>query len=146
MKKLIAVMDLGCFKVYRVTRDDLASSDHLELIDRYDPERAHSKFSDRVTDQAGRFPGNASHGSMSQGENHNSTQEIRRRLLKELTSRLTHLLHQEKCDSWYLSASKEIHPRVLEALDPALRSRLRVDIAADFTKLEGADLLARFAA
>src|SRR5262245_52008595 len=131
MKKLIAVMDLGCFKVYRVTRDEFSSSDHVELIDRYDPEGAHRKFSDQVTDQAGRFPKNGHNGAMSQGESHNSFTEVRKRLLKELTGRLRSLLKQEGCDLWYLSAAKEIHPRVIESLEPDLRGRLRKNLAAD---------------
>jgi hypothetical protein len=147
MKKLIVVMDLGCFKVYRVTKDDLAKSERIELIEHFDPAAAHTRYSDQVTDQAGRFPGSGANGNaMAQGEDHNAMLEVRKRLLKQLTERLNTVLRNEPCDYWYLSASKEIHPRVMETLSQDVRARLRKNLPADLTKFEGQELLARFKA
>jgi hypothetical protein len=145
MKKLIVVMDLGCLKGFRVSKDELSGAERIEVLEEFENPDAHARFGDKVTDQAGRFPGGSNgHGVMSQGEKH--LNEQRKRLLRQLTERLHGLLRREGCDIWHLGASREINHRVLESLDADARSRLRKNLAADLTKIPPNELLERFRA
>ena len=146
MNKLIVVMDLGCLRGFRVSKDELNGAERIELLESFDNAEAHARFGDTVSDQAGRFPGGGpnGHGAMSQGEKHLNDQ--RKRLLRQLTDRLHGLVRREGCEIWHLGASREINQRIVESLDPDVRSRLRKNLAADLTKIPPAELLQRFRA
>jgi len=143
MEKLVVVLDLACVRGYRVRRGEHDGSERLEPLVSHEIGDAHARFGQRVTDQAGRFPGGGP-GAMGQGQDHNGQAEIKRRLLREIGDRLNHLLRTEPCDVWYLAASREINHRIVDALDRDARSRLRKNLAADLTKVPMVELLARF--
>lgn len=141
--KLIVVADLGRVKAYRVTRDDMSPTSRLELVDDVEMTDAHGKLLDKITDKAGRFPGNGTGpGGMSMGENHNLQLETDRRLLKQVADRINNLAKNERI--WYLAAVKEINPRVVESLNPTVRATMAKNISADLIKIPKEDLLSHF--
>ena len=146
MKKLIVVMDLGCLKGYRVTREEDTGREKVEMVTELESPEAHQRVRDKVTDQAGRFPagnGNGS-GGLSQGEAHNLASEHERRTVKLWADSLLHLVRKEGCDLWYLGAAKAINHRVVDSLAPDVRSRLKKNLAADLTRLSASEVLERF--
>lgn len=145
MEKLVVVLDLACMHGYRVRRSEVNGGERLEPIVSYRIDDAHAKFGDRLTDQAGRFPGGGA-GNMGQGQDHNGQSEVKRRLLRAMGDRVNQLLKSEPCDIWYLAASKEINHRIVELLDRDVRQRLRKNLAADLTKLPMTEVLGHFAA
>jgi len=146
MKKLIVVMDLGCLKGYRVTRDEVTGAERIEKLEEFQNPDAHVRFGETVSDQAGRFRGGGpnGHGGMSHGEKH--LNEQRRRLLRQITDRINDLVRREACDQWHLGATRELNQRVVGSLESDVRARLRRNVAADLTKLKANELLERFRA
>ena len=108
MSKLMFAVDLGCFKGYRVFRDEISGSDRVEKVSHFNTIGGHGRFGDRVSDQAGRFATgtNGKAGGMSRGEHHGAVTESERRLVKQLADKLSDLVSQEGCEQWYLAASK----------------------------------------
>ncbi len=51
---VIIVVDLGHFKAYRVIKSSLEST-RIELLREYDAVNVREKFSEKVSDSAGRF-------------------------------------------------------------------------------------------
>lgn len=141
--KLIVVADLGRVKAYRVSRDDLGSSPRLELVRDVELTEAHGRLLEKVTDKAGRFPGNGTGpGGMSIGENHNLGLEQERRLLKKVCEQIETLVKNER--AWHLAAVKEINPRLVENLSAAARQTLQKNISADLIKTPREELLSHF--
>jgi hypothetical protein len=141
--KLIVVADLGRVKAYRVTRDDMSPTQRLELVDDVELTDAHGRLVDKLTDKAGRFPGNSTGpGGMSIGENHNLQVETEKRLLKQVAERISNLAKNERV--WYLAAVKEINPRVVESLDPTVRATMAKNVSADLIKIPKENILSHF--
>jgi protein required for attachment to host cells len=141
--KLIVVADLGRVKAFRVSRDDMSPNSRLELVDDVELMDAHGRLLDKVTDKAGRFPGNGTGpGGMSIGEKHGIQEETERRLLRQVVERINTLAKNEHI--WYLAAVKEINPRVVEKLDPDVRSKMAKNISADLIKIPKDQILSHF--
>jgi hypothetical protein len=141
--KLIVIADLGRVKAYRVTRDDMSPTPRLELVDDLEFMDAHGRLLDKVTDKAGRFPGNGTGpGGMSIGEKHGIQEETERRLVRQVAERISELARNERI--WYLAAVKEINPRVVEKLDPNVRATMAKNISADLIKIPKDQILSHF--
>lgn len=141
--KLIVVADLGRVKAFRVSRDDMSPTQRLELVDDLELMDGHGRLQDKITDRAGRFPGNGTvPGGMSIGENHGLLEENERRLLRQVAERINALAKNERI--WYLAAVKEINPRVVEKLDPDVRSKMAKNISADLIKIPKDQILSHF--
>jgi hypothetical protein len=145
---LVVVMDLGCFKAYRLENHHPNHTPRLELIEEFNNAGAHGKLVDKVTDLAGRFPRRTSApnttGAMSDGERHNIELEARKRLVRGLAQRLNSLLRSKDVERCLLAASREINHQLLEELEPQARAKIEKNLTADLTKLERAELLRRF--
>ena len=55
MNQLIVTANLGHLKAYRLVRTPTRGA-HLELIEEVNFAEAHGRYTDRVSDMAGRFP------------------------------------------------------------------------------------------
>jgi hypothetical protein len=145
---LVVVMDLGCFKAYRLENHHPHQRPRLELVEEFNNADAHDKLVDKVTDLGGRFPrsgGTANaRGAMSDGERHNIELEARKRLVRGLAQRLNVLLRSENVERCLLAASREINHQLLEELDPQARAKIEKNLPADLTKLERAEILRHF--
>lgn len=144
--KLIILTDLGSFKAFRVTRDEMTQNQHIQLIENFEPVDGHAKVQDKVTDQAGRFPvGNGiGGGPMSHGENHNLQTEIQRRVIRFLSESINDVIQRENPDIWYFAANREIDQKILDGIDPGVRAKMKKHVRSDLTKVEKTDLLSFF--
>jgi hypothetical protein len=148
-KTLLIVADLGLLRAYRETQNVADRQPHLELIEELKLESAHQKLSDRLSDQAGRFPrgggaGNIS-GDLSAGESLNSEAEQNRRLIGQLAGRINALLADEDVTRCSLAVSGAIHEQLLEALDPKARAKIVQSLASNLTKTGPQALAGHFA-
>ncbi len=145
---LVVVMDLGCFKAYRLKNHHPNQTPRLALVDEFNNADAHGKLVDKVTDSAGRFPRRtgAQHttGAMSDGERHNIELESRKRLVRQLAQRLNTLARSKEVERCLLAASREINHQLMEELEPPVRAKIEKNVQADLTKLEQAEILRHF--
>ena len=143
MNVLMIVTDLGRMKAFRITRDDddpTTSPAFTDLADD-DLENSHSKVSDRVTDQAGRFP--TGNGGMAIGERHNEEEEARQHQLDAIVDRIHSVASGEKTPI-YLAAPQTILGQLFDKLGADIRHRVRKDLPLDLVKAPKLDLLKRF--
>jgi hypothetical protein len=144
--KLVVVTDLASLKAYKLSRPDPQSSLRLELLEHLELNGAHEKLTDKVSDLAGRFgKGGGPASGAAVGERHNIELEQRKRLVKQLTGKLTQLLRADEVEGCFFAASKEINHQILEGLESRLRTKIEKNIAADLTKLGKSELLDRVA-
>ncbi|MEI6784815.1 MAG: host attachment protein [Verrucomicrobiota bacterium] len=145
---LVVVIDLACFKAYRLENPHPNQTPRLELVEEFNNADAHEKLVDKVSDLSGRFPrgagvGNA-RGAMSDGERHNIELESRKRLVRQLARRLDALLRSKDFECCLLAASREINHQLLEELEPQVRAKIEKNVPADLTKLDRAEILRHF--
>ena len=144
MNILIVVVDLGHFKVYRVTKKILESP-RIEHLKSYDNIEAHTRFGEKLSDDAGRFGLiGGKKGVKGYGEPHNIKLESKKKLIKNISDDINKLINTKKCDKWYLAAGKSINKQVIENLDPSVREKLDKNILSDLTKKHKTDLLSFF--
>ena len=142
--KLIVLADLGRMKAYRVTRDEMSKTPKLDVVGEFDNAGVQTRLVEKVSDKAGRFPGNTGNGSMSNGENHNLKTESDRRGVRQLSESINRLVEKENPPFWFFAASKEINQKIVDALSAGVRSKLKKNISADLTKIAKAELLTHF--
>jgi hypothetical protein len=146
---LIIVADLGLLRAYRKTQSATDRQPHLELIDELKLEGAHQKLSDKVSDQAGRFPrgGGAANisGDLSAGESLNTEAEQSRRLISQLAERINGLLAEDDVTHCSIAISGAIHKQLLEAIDPKARAKIGKVLASNLTKTDPQALAGHFA-
>src|SRR5262245_33608676 len=146
---LIVLADLGCLKAFRVDGgDQLSRTPRLELLEQYENPEAHGKLVDKVTDLSGRFPratgSPAGGGAMSDGERHNINLEMRKRLVRQLATRVNQLVGKPEVERCMLAASREINNQLIAELEPHVRAKILKNLTADLTKIERAQILGRF--
>ena len=145
MEKVIAVVDLGHFKAYRLLKKPDESA-RLELLESYDIPDSHGKFSEKVTDAEGSFSraggkGGAATGS---GEPHNVALEIEKKVIKRIAGDIGVIIGKEGCPKWHLAAAERINNQIIENLDPSVRSKLDKNVKADLTKAAKSEIIGRF--
>lgn len=137
------VTDLGRMKAFRITRDEDApntSPAFTDLVDD-DLDNLHSKVSDRVTDQAGRFPSGPS--GMAIGERHSEEDEARQNQLHAIADRINRVAGDERGEI-YLAAPPTMQRPLLAQLSSAVRGRILRNLALDLVKVPKLELLRRF--
>jgi hypothetical protein len=144
MNKIVVVADLGHFNAYMLSKTPQGTG-KLDLIESFDSVEAHGKYSEKVTDQAGKF-GSASGKSWAKGygEAHNIDIENERRTVKNIAKTINKIIREEKCDGWHLAAEKAINGQIVDCLDAEVKAKLEKNIAADFTKVEKSEIINRF--
>lgn len=146
--KLIIAADLGLLRAYRVVQGREDRQAHLELVDELQPESAHQKISDQLSDQAGRFAKGSGvdgvPGDLGSGEQHDFRLEQHRRLIKLLAGKINSLLADESVAGCFLAASVPIHRRLLDQLAAPAHKKITTTLALDLAKSEPAELLAHF--
>ena len=147
-KTLLIVADLGLLRAYRETQNNADRKPHLELVEELKPESAHQKFSDQVTDQAGRFPRGGSHattsGVLSADESLHKEAEQNRQIISKLAARINALLADNAVTRCSIAISGAIHNQLLEAIDPKARAKIGQILASNLTKTNPNELLAHF--
>lgn len=131
---LVLDTDLGLFRASPVVQGAADRQPHLELVEELKPERAHQKFSEQVTDEAGRFPkgGGVNHiaGDLSVGERHNLELEKTWRLIRLLAGKINALMADDRVEGCWLVASASIHLQLLGELTAAARPKIYNTLAS----------------
>jgi protein required for attachment to host cells len=145
MDKIVFVTDLGHFKAYTFTKTPQGTG-KLDLIDSFDSLEAHGKFSEKVTDSAGKFGESVGKNSSVQGsgEAHSIDLENERRSIKNIAKSINKMVIEKNCDAWLMAAEKAINGQIVEYLDPAVKAKLEKNIAANLTKADKTEIISRF--
>jgi hypothetical protein len=119
------------------------------------PAGKHS-YTDRETDQAGRFsgsrnpgagagaPGKGARAGMSIDERLPMQREESRRRARELATEIDHFFRQHPGASWDFAAGPELNSTVLDMLTPSLRKRMRRSVAKDLVNQRVDEVRAHF--
>jgi len=145
MDRVIIAVDLGHFKAFRVTKNDLESP-RIELIESYDSVEAHGKLSDKLTDSAGRFGvgGGKNGAAKGYGEPHNMELEMEKKAAKLIAKDINTIIKKEGSPKWDLAASKMINNQILDNLEAGVKAKLDKNITSDLTKIDKSDIMKHF--
>jgi Protein required for attachment to host cells len=142
--KLVIVAGLGLLRAYRIDVTPQGTP-RLESLEELVLEEAHSRFSDRVTDLAGRngAPTQRNWGAP-MSDDHNYKLEFKRRLIRRLSERIRELVEEHATNGCWFAAPKEINQQMLNELSPANRKRVQRNLACDLTKVSPGEILTHF--
>lgn len=145
MEKVIIAVDLGHFKAYKVTKQELESP-KIQLIESYDSVEAHGKLSDKLSDTSGRFAmgGGKNGAAKGYGEPHNIELELEKKAAKLISNDINAIIRKEGSPRWYLAASKMINSQILDNLDAEVKAKLDKNITSNLTKTDKADIMKHF--
>jgi hypothetical protein len=147
MKEVMIIADLSTISIYRIIRDPLKlASDRLEEVKRAVSKEPRTRAADKFSDSAGRFYQGGGMGGTTAGfgEPHNTALEEEKRIVKHLADEITALVAEKDCEGWFLAAGKSINNQVLGQLSPAVKAKLKGNVAANLTKTPKAELLGHF--
>jgi hypothetical protein len=145
MNKVIIAVDLGHFKAYKVTKNDLESP-RIQLIESYDSIEAHGRLSDKLSDASGRFGmgGGKNGAAKGYGEPHNMELEMEKKAAKLIAKDINTIIKKEGSPKWYLAASKMINSQILDNLEAGVKAKLDKNITSDLTKTDKSDIMNYF--
>ncbi len=145
MEKIIIAVDLGHFKAYKVTKNELESP-RIQLIESYDSIEAHGKLSDKLTDTSGRFGmgGGKNGAATGYGEPHSMELEMEKKTAKLIAKDINSIIKKEGSPKWYLAASKMINSQILNNLEAGVKAKLDKNITSDLTKIGKSDIMKHF--
>ncbi len=143
---LLIVADRGGLKAFRV--EERPNQKHgLHQIDSDYEQDAHGRFTDKVTDRAGRFKGSGLGQSQGGSSDHSKTDmENDRRAVKHIAERINELVDKEKPEGWRLAVPAQIDKLLTDHLKPEVRQHLTETVHADLLRAEAADILGHFSA
>jgi hypothetical protein len=147
MSDLIIVADLGAISVFEIVKDPLKiQSDKLKMIKSLVMTEPRIKAAQKFSDSAGRFyQGGGAEGTVAGfGEQHNIELETERRLIKGIAGHINEMAAEKDCDKWFLAADKSINNQILEYLTPAVKAKLRKNVALNLTKSGKHDIMRYF--
>ncbi len=104
---------------------------------------AHKKLQDIVTDDAGRFKGDATNAGGSIAEEHNLEIEIENRILQDLAKDINELLEKAP-KRVFVAINEEYAPRVFENVEKSLQEKIVKLLKKDYVKLPKEELLETF--
>jgi hypothetical protein len=139
MGKLIFVADRGHFKAYRLIEDPHeVESPRVAMMESFDSVEAHEKVSERYSDSVGRFKlgGGKERLAAGNGEPHAIAREAEKRQIGLIADSINRLVRKTEPEQWYLAAAKSINNRIVDSLDPSVRSRLAKNVKSDLTKAD----------
>jgi hypothetical protein len=144
-KKVIIAADIGHFKAYRVTQENLESP-RVTLIESYDSIEGHGKLMDKLSDAEGRFGrgGGKDEAGMGSGERHNIELETEKKVAKMIAKDIDTVIVSEKCGKWYLAAGEKVNRHIIESLTPVAKAKLDKSISADLTNVNKSQILMHF--
>ena len=142
---LIIVADRGSVKAYKVDETPNRGPS-LHLIQAFDITDAHGRLSDKVTDQAGRFPtgDGATRHTSSMAERTGLDTENDRRIHKQIAEHIGRIVKSEGMEGWSFAAPASIHSAVVDALSADVRDRVVEFVKSDLVKIEPAKFATHF--
>ncbi|HZZ56815.1 MAG TPA: host attachment protein [Opitutaceae bacterium] len=142
----IAVVDRVHVRIFQETSAPGQARRGLRLVEALDVLGGRGRVGDRVTDEAGRFPGGQSGSGGGIDERLPMRREGQRRLAADVAGRLSDFFRGRREASWDLAVAKGIFHQVIAQIDPAARGRLRRALAKDLTNQPPETLREHFAA
>ena len=149
----LIVADRGHLKTFRAVKAIAGRPPRLEPMTSVELAEGSQKLSEKLEDNAGRFPvaaGPAGGKGGGNGRHQNSVSEKHfdiedtRRITKELAHRIAEVLRQQDHPAWSFSAPSAIKNAVIEELGTEERGQLQESLAGDLVKLSPTDLVGHF--
>lgn len=140
----VAVLDRAHLHIYRLREDDEPARAQFELAESFELPAGREHYTDRDTDQAGRFRARIGPGGASIDERLPMQTEQERRLAAELADHLERFLVERSDATWDYSAGPGLHQAVLDRLSPSVRSRLEVALVKELVHQTPAQLRSYF--
>ena len=136
---LIIVADRGSVKAYKVDETPNRGPS-LHLIQAFDITDAHGRLSDKVTDQAGRFPtgDGATRHTVRWQSGRDSTPKTIAEFIKQIAEHIVRIVKSEGMEGWSFAAPASIHSAVVDALSADVRDRVVEFVKSDLVKIEPA--------
>ena len=144
---LLIVADRGGLRAYKVGENPNRAPG-LHLLDSFEAQEAHGRYSEKVTDQAGRFKGSGIANQSTGGSAEHTTIDMEndRRACKHIAQRINELVEREKPEGWLLALPATIHQLVESHLKPDVLKHLGEVVHADLLRSEPAKILTHFSA
>jgi Protein required for attachment to host cells len=141
---LLIAADLGTLKAYRL-EFTLQNTPRLEELETVVLEEAHAKVVELFTDLASRraAPTQKDWGAPL-SDDHNLTLELRRRLIRQLATRIECLIQGSEYQNCWLAAPPEISHQIVHELTPSVRQRIKRVIPCDLTRATPKEVLDQF--
>jgi len=145
MERLIIAADLGHFKAYKVSTDS-PGSPKIDLLESYDSVEGHGKFSEKVSDGAGRFgvSGGKNGAARGYGEPHNIESEAEKKAAKLIAKDIAAIIGREGAKKWWFAAPGKLNSLVVEHLDSAIKAKIEKNINSNLTKTNKSEILKHF--
>jgi hypothetical protein len=143
---LVVVADRGGLKAYKVNETPTRGPS-LQLVQAFNITDAHGKLMDKLTDVAGRFPvGDAGSGRHMNAiaERTQLTNEIDRRIYRELAEQIARLVKSDGVEGWSFAAPSEMHGAVVDLLPNEVRDRIVEHVKSDLLRIEPSKLTQHF--
>jgi hypothetical protein len=151
----IVTLDHGHLRIYAERMRPGQHAPALEQIEAMDFPLGKHSYSDRDTDDAGRFASSKSQSAgqgaptgrqgMSIDERLPMQREESRRRAKELAAEIDSFFQKRADASWDFAAGPELNGTVLELISPAVRQRVRRSVAKDLVNQRLDEVRAHFA-
>lgn len=148
----VAVLNRAQLRIYQEERTLEGVGGPLHVAEAFELPAGKEHYTDRDSDQAGRFPGSkGARGNKGTGvaggsidERLPMQEEHQRRIVAELSSRLDAFLLKHPRATWDFAAGPALHQAVLDALTPSVRQRLAQAIHKDVVKQPLPELRSHF--
>jgi hypothetical protein len=140
----VVVLDRAHLNIYQVKDGDHATRVRFEPVEAMHLPAGRRHYTDRDSDQAGRFGARIGPAGASIDERLPMQNEHERGLAADLAERLGRFLMEHDHATWDYAAGPALHRAVLDRLPPAARARLERALAKELVHQSPAELEAHF--
>jgi hypothetical protein len=151
----IVTLDHGHLKIYAERMAPGQFTPALQQVEAVDFPAGRHNYTDRETDQAGRFSGSKNQGAglgapgvrtgMSIDERLPMQREETRRRARDLAAQIERFFQSRPDASWDYAAGPDLNSTILELLSPGLRRRMRRSVSKDLVNQRVDEVRAHFA-
>lgn len=141
----VVTLDRGHLRIY-AEHQEPGQTPRLSIVEAMDFPQGKQSYTDRQSDQAGRFPGSKGRpGGMSIDERLPMQREEERRNVSVLAQEMETFLQSRPGATWDFAAAPELSNAVIEALSIETRRRLKRALPKDLVNQTSEDVRAHFA-
>ena len=140
----VAVLDRAHLNIYQVSNSGRAARARFDPVEAFHLAAGRQHYTDRDTDQAGRFGARVGPAGGSIDERLPMRNEHERRLVADLAGRLGRFLQEHGGATWDYAAGPALHHAVLDRLPAAVLARLDRALPKELVHRSPAELEAYF--
>lgn len=141
----VVVLNRAHVRIYSEEQEPGQSKPALREVDAVDLPGGRAGYTDRETDEAGRFSkGQVGAPGGGIDERLPMQRQEERRAAEDVAGVVNRFFRDRKDETWDLAVPAPLLKAVVERLDPGARSRLRKTVAKDLVKIAPAELKAHF--